>query len=163
MPVFLPPDSIAFALASTSTIHTEFLVVRFRKELISADGAVPEGQTLRHRLCFISFIERFVYEDLTPHIHAQFLVMRQYCFQEPVAVDFAVMDHYTARFYVVNFYKDRLRLVTELPDDTKIGVGIAVAKGNKEMLDKLNAALQNYRGTAAYYQMKRSYFGRLEE
>ena len=78
-------------------------------------------------------------------------------------VDFAVMDHYTARFYVANFYKDRLRLVAELPDDTKIGVGIAVAKGNKEMLDKLNAALQNYRGTAAYYQMKRSYFGRLEE
>ena len=76
--------------------------------------------------------------------------------------DFAVMDNYTARFYVTNFYKDKLNLMAELPGDTEKGVGIAVAKGNKEMLDKLNAALQNYRGTAAYYQAKRSYFGRLE-
>ena len=44
---------------------------------------------------------------------------------------------------------------------TEDGVGIAVAKGNQEMLDKLNAALQNYRGTAAYYQMKNTYFGKL--
>ncbi len=77
--------------------------------------------------------------------------------------DFAVMDHYTARFYVANFYKDKLNFSAALPDDKATGVGIAVAKGNKEMLDKLNTALQNYRGTAAYYQMKRSYFGRLEE
>ena len=76
--------------------------------------------------------------------------------------DFAVMDHYTARFYVANFYKDKLNLTAALPDDKATGVGIAVAKGNKEMLDKLNAALQNYRGTAAYYQMKKSYFGKLE-
>ena len=77
--------------------------------------------------------------------------------------DFAVMDNYTARFYVANFYKDKLKLMAGWPDDTGTGVGIAVAKGNQEMLDKLNAALQNYRGTAAYYQTKRSYFGRLEE
>ena len=76
--------------------------------------------------------------------------------------DFAVMDNCTASFYVANFYKDKLNLSAELPDDSETGVGIAVAKGNKEMLDKLNAALQNYRGTAAYYQMKKSYFGKLE-
>lgn len=76
--------------------------------------------------------------------------------------DFAVMDNYTARFYLANFYKDKLKLMTELPGDAEGSIGIAVAKGNKEMLDKLNAALQNYRGTAAYHQIKRSYFGRLE-
>ena len=76
--------------------------------------------------------------------------------------DFAVMDNFTARFYVTNFYKGKLNLMEELPDNTETGVGIAIAKGNKEMLDKLNAALQNYRGTAAYYQMKKSYFGKLE-
>ena len=76
--------------------------------------------------------------------------------------DFAVMDYYTARFYVTHFYKDKLNLIAELPNDTETSVGIAVAKGNKEMLDKLNAALQNYRGTAAYYQTKNSYFGKLE-
>lgn len=76
--------------------------------------------------------------------------------------DFAVMDNYTARFYIANFYRDRLHLMTELPGNKENGVGIAVAKGNKEMLDKLNVALQNYRDTAAYHQVKRSYFGRLE-
>ena len=76
--------------------------------------------------------------------------------------DFAVMDNYTARFYIANFYRDRLHLMTELSGNKESGIGIAVAKGNKEMLDKLNAALQNYRESAAYYQMKRAYFGKLE-
>ncbi len=76
--------------------------------------------------------------------------------------DFAVMDNYTARFYIANFYKDRLALRADMPGGAESGIGIAVARGNKEMLDKLNAALQNYRDTAAYYQMKRSYFGSLE-
>ena len=76
--------------------------------------------------------------------------------------DFAVMDNYTARFYIANLYKDRLTIMTDLPSDTENNIGIAVAKGNQEMLDKLNAALQNYRDTAAYYQIKRSYFGKLE-
>ena len=76
--------------------------------------------------------------------------------------DFAVMDNYTARFYIANFYRDRLHLMTEWPGNKESGIGIAVAKGNKEMIDKLNGALQNYRDTAAYYQIKRSYFGRLE-
>ena len=76
--------------------------------------------------------------------------------------DFAVMDNYTARFYMTNFYNDKLTVLADLPGDTENNIGISVAKGNKEMLDKLNAALQNYCDTAAYYQIKRSYFGRLE-
>ena len=76
--------------------------------------------------------------------------------------DFAVMDNYTARFYIANFYKDKLTVLADLPGDTENNIGISVAKGNQEMLDKLNAALQNYRDTAAYYRIKRSYFGRLE-
>ena len=76
--------------------------------------------------------------------------------------DFAVMDNYTARFYIANFYADRLALLADLSGDTKNCIGIAVAKGNHEMLDKLNTALQNYRDTAAYYRIKKSYFGTLE-
>ena len=76
--------------------------------------------------------------------------------------DFAVMDNYTARFFIANFYRDRLTLAADLSGGMERGIGIAVAKGNQEMLDKLNASLQNYRETAAYYQIKRSYFGRLE-
>ena len=76
--------------------------------------------------------------------------------------DFAVMDNYTARFFIANFYRDRLTLAADLSGGTESGIGIAVAKGNQEMLDKLNASLQNYRETAAYYQIKRSYFGWLE-
>ncbi|MBP5199248.1 MAG: amino acid ABC transporter substrate-binding protein [Schwartzia sp.] len=76
--------------------------------------------------------------------------------------DFAVMDNYTACFFIANFYRDRLTLAADLSGGTESGIGIAVAKGNQEMLDKLNASLQNYRETAAYYQIKRSYFGRLE-
>ena len=76
--------------------------------------------------------------------------------------DCAVMDNYTARFFVSNFYTDRLTIMADFPGGKEDGVGIAVAKGNQEMLDKLNIALQNYRDTAAYYQIKTSYFGRLE-
>ena len=76
--------------------------------------------------------------------------------------DFAVMDNYTARFFVSYFYTDKLTIMTDFSGGTEDGVGIAVAKGNQEMLDKLNGALQNYRDTATYYQIKTSYFGRLE-
>ena len=75
--------------------------------------------------------------------------------------DFAILDNYTARFYITNFYKGKLSIVAELQDDTDTRAGIAVAKGNKELADKLNAGLQKYREDAAYYQMKNNYFGRL--
>jgi polar amino acid transport system substrate-binding protein len=52
--------------------------------------------------------------------------------------------------------------MAELPDDTGTAIGIAVAKGNKELLDKLNAGLRKYREDAAYYQMKNTYFGKLQ-
>ena len=75
--------------------------------------------------------------------------------------DFAIMDHHTARFYNTHFYKGELAVMTELPGDTDTAIGIAVAKGNKELLDKLNAGLQKYREDAAYYQLKNTYFGKL--
>ena len=75
--------------------------------------------------------------------------------------DFAILDNYTARFYITNFYKGRLSIVAELQDDTDTRTGIAVAKGNRELADKLNAGLQKYREDAAYYQMKNNYFGKL--
>ena len=75
--------------------------------------------------------------------------------------DFAILDNYTARFYITNFYKGKLSIVAELQDDTDTRAGIAVAKGNRELADRLNTGLQKYREDAAYYQMKNNYFGKL--
>ena len=75
--------------------------------------------------------------------------------------DFAILDNYTARFYITHFYKGKLSVVAELQEDTDTRVGIAVAKGNTELADKLNAGLRKYREGAAYYQLKNAYFGKL--
>ena len=77
--------------------------------------------------------------------------------------DFAIMDNYTAQFYLTHFYKGKLAIMAELPGDKDTGLGIAVAKGNKELLDKLNAGLRKYREDAAYYQLKNNYFGKLDQ
>ena len=77
--------------------------------------------------------------------------------------DFAITDNYTARFYITNFYKGKLAVMAELPGDKDTGIGIAVAKGNKELLTKLNAGLRKYREDAAYYQLKKNYFGKLDQ
>ena len=75
--------------------------------------------------------------------------------------DFAILDNYTARFYITHFYKGRLSVVAELQEDTDTRVGIAVAKGNTKLADRLNEGLQKYREDAAYYQLKNTYFGKL--
>ena len=51
--------------------------------------------------------------------------------------------------------------MAELQEDTDTRVGIAVAKGNTELADKLNKGLRKYREDAAYYQLKNTYFGKL--
>ena len=76
--------------------------------------------------------------------------------------DFAIMDIYTARFFMTNFYNGKLAIVTEMKEGTDVGLAVAVAKGNKELLDKLNAGLKNYQTTAAFLQMKKTYFGKLQ-
>ena len=75
--------------------------------------------------------------------------------------DFAIMDNYTARFFITHFYNGKLNIMAELQDDTDTRVGIAIAKGNKELMEKLNMGLRKYREDAAYYQMKNNYFGKL--
>jgi len=75
--------------------------------------------------------------------------------------DFAIMDNYTARFFITQFYNGKLSIMAELQDDTDTRVSIAVAKGNRELADKLNTGLRKYREDAAYYQMKNNYFGKL--
>ena len=52
--------------------------------------------------------------------------------------------------------------MAELQEDTDTRISIAVAKGNKELLDRLNAALGKYRENAAYHQLKTTYFGKLK-
>ena len=76
--------------------------------------------------------------------------------------DYAIMDNYTARFFITNYFNGRLSVMAELPDDTHTNIGIAVAKGNKEMVEKLNAGLKDYQKLASYYQMKKSYFGKMD-
>lgn len=75
--------------------------------------------------------------------------------------DYAIMDNYTARFFITNYFSGKLAVMAELPDDAHSDIGIAVAKGNKEMLDKLNAGLKGYRELAAYQQLKKFYFGKM--
>ena len=74
--------------------------------------------------------------------------------------DFAIMDNNTARFFITNFYNGKLTVMAELPDDKNNRIGIAVAKGNKELADKLNAGLRDYMQTADYFHMKNTYFGK---
>jgi len=76
--------------------------------------------------------------------------------------DFAIMDNYTARFYLTHFYNGRLGIVAELQDSTDTRIGIAVARGNKELAGRLNTGLRKYREDAAYYQLKNTYFGKLQ-
>ncbi|MBQ9572447.1 MAG: transporter substrate-binding domain-containing protein [Acidaminococcaceae bacterium] len=76
--------------------------------------------------------------------------------------DFAIMDHFTALFYMNNFHNGKLAIVAALPGETDTDIAIAVAKGNKELLDRLNAALGKYRENAAYHQLKTTYFGKLK-
>lgn len=76
--------------------------------------------------------------------------------------DFAIMDHFTALFYMNNFHNGKLAIVGALPGEKETDIAIAVAKGNKELLDKLNAALGKYRENAAYHQLKTTYFGKLK-
>ena len=77
--------------------------------------------------------------------------------------DFAIMDYYTARFFITHNYNSKLTVLTAMPDNKDTGIAIAVAKGNKEMLDKVNAGLGKYKTTAAFMQLKNTYFGKLEK
>ena len=77
--------------------------------------------------------------------------------------DFAILDHYTARFYMINVFKDKLAIVADIRDkEMASGLGIAVPKGNKELLGKLNAGLAKYRTTANFLQLQNTYFGKLK-
>ena len=77
--------------------------------------------------------------------------------------DFAILDYYTARFYMINVFKDKLAIVADIQDkEMANGLAIAVAKGNKELLDKLNEGLAKYRTTANFLQLQNTYFGKLK-
>ncbi len=77
--------------------------------------------------------------------------------------DFAIMDHYTARFFITHNYNSKLTVLSAMPDNKDTGIAISVAKGNKEMLDKVNAGLAKYKTTAAFMQLKNTYFGKLDK
>ena len=77
-------------------------------------------------------------------------------------VDYAVMDHYTARFFITNFYNGKLQIVATLPDESDNGIAIAVAKGNTKLLAQLNEGLKKYQAHASFHQLKNNYFGKLK-
>gem|GEM_PF-328757 len=76
--------------------------------------------------------------------------------------DFAILDSYTAKFYVSHNYKGKLIIVQELHNEKDKGMAIAVAKGNTALKEKLNEGLKQYRTGAHFQQLRNSYFGKLK-
>ena len=74
--------------------------------------------------------------------------------------DFAILDGYTAKYYISHNYNARLAELTTLRDKASQGLAIAVAKDNTELLSKVNSALRDYRKSVYYEQLLKTYFGK---
>lgn len=75
--------------------------------------------------------------------------------------DFAILDGYTAKYYIAHNYNARLTVFQTLRDEASQGLAIGVAKDNTEMLSKVNSALQDYRRSTQYEQLLKTYFGKV--
>lgn len=75
--------------------------------------------------------------------------------------DFAILDGYTAKYYISHNYNARLTVLETLRDEKSQGLAIAVAKDNTELLSKVNSALRDYRKSAYYDQLLKTYFGNI--
>lgn len=75
------------------------------------------------------------------------------------AADAAVMSKFTIAFYESNGYGKEIKAVPGLYIGGEVPIAMAVRKGDKELLDKLNGALREYKGTTLYSQLKKTYFG----
>lgn len=75
------------------------------------------------------------------------------------AADAAVMSKYTIAFYEANGYGKEIKAVPGLYIGGEVPIAMAVRKGDKELLEKVNSALKEYKGTTLYGQLKKTYFG----
>lgn len=72
--------------------------------------------------------------------------------------DYAIVDKLAGGFFITNGYGNKVKFA----DDTiltKSELALAVRKGDTEMLQKVNAALANYRKTTRFEQLQKEYFG----
>lgn len=74
--------------------------------------------------------------------------------------DFAILDGYTAKYYISHNYNARLTELVTLRDEGSQGLAIAVAKDNTVLLSKVNSALRDYRKSTYYDQLLKTYFGK---
>lgn len=75
--------------------------------------------------------------------------------------DRAITASLTAKYYLSNGYGDKIEIISD-GQNAENTLGIAVRKGNKVLLNKLNAALQRYKNSSAYEMLYRTYFGAID-
>ena len=78
------------------------------------------------------------------------------------AADAAVMSKYTIAFYEANGYGNEVKAIPGLYIGGEVPIAMAVRKGDKDLLDKVNSALKEYKGTTLYSQLKKTYFGNVK-
>lgn len=80
---------------------------------------------------------------------------------ESGAADLAVMSKFTAAFYDANGHGEKVKVLPGLEVGEAQPIGFAVRKQDEDFLKKLDAALDDYKRTTNYEQLKKSYFGNL--
>lgn len=71
--------------------------------------------------------------------------------------DCAVISKSAGSFFIANGYADKIKFAS---DDLKTdNVALAVRKGDKEFLSKLNEGLRNFRKSQEFDRLKKTYFG----
>lgn len=71
--------------------------------------------------------------------------------------DCAVISKAAGSFFIANGYADKIKFASgDLKTDN---VALAVRKGDKEFLSKLNEGLRNFRKSQEFDRLKKTYFG----
>jgi len=71
--------------------------------------------------------------------------------------DCAVISKSAGSFFIANGYADKIKFASgDLKTDN---VALAVRKGDKEFLSKLNEGLRNFRKSQEFDRLKKTYFG----
>lgn len=71
--------------------------------------------------------------------------------------DCAVISKSAGSFFIANGYEDKIKFASgDLKTDN---VALAVRKGDKEFLNKLNEGLRNFRKSQEFDRLKKTYFG----
>jgi len=77
--------------------------------------------------------------------------------------DFAIMDEYVALFACANQYNGKLAVTYKFSEKNASELGIAVRKGDKELLRKINEGLKDYKKSANFDMLMKTYFGQIRK